>query len=267
MSPFTEKFKDLITPYVAQYWQKQRTIGRLARAWQTFQTNGSEEELKKRLEQIANVWKRRTDQDLASYDSVEEYLASKRSDAKKAPWKIFTELDLYRPPSKEELEELQRTAAEDTEDTLQTVDGGVEKNFMAEEAVVLDQDGGFIYVYHYPDELSNYNLIKEKAPHLISEAKLPRYKVGKAKNTVGAESRVKGQIGTSIHQVMQIALVIQIRDESTIEAIIHNTLRWRERKCPDSVGEEWFFTSPEEVRSIIKCIRGNANSGDGYCSP
>jgi hypothetical protein len=266
MTEFTEKFKDLIIPYIAQYSQKNRTIGRLARAWQIFETDGSEEELKKRVEHIATVWKKRTDEDLANYDSLEEYLASKRSDAKKVPWKIFTELGLYSPPTREELEEWQKTLAEDVDDTLQTVDAKVEENFKPKEELVLHEDGGFIYVYHYPDELFNYNLIKEKASSLLQEAKLPRYKVGKAKNSVGAESRVKGQIGTSIHQVMQIALVIRTKDESKVEAIIHNILACRGKKCPDSVGEEWFFTSPTEIREIIEFIRKKSDS-DSAVSP
>jgi hypothetical protein len=80
----------------------------------------------------------------------------------------------------------------------------------------------------------------------------------------GDESRVKGQIGTSIHQVMQIALVIQIKDESKIESILHNILEVRGKKCSDSVGEEWFFTSPEEVRTIalsVKPISSQSHQG------
>lgn len=255
MTEFTEKFKSLIAPYVAQYAQKNRTIGRLARAWQSFEKDGSEEELKTRLERVAAGWKKRTDLEIANYDSLDEYLANRRSEPRKLAWKIFIELGLYAPPTDEELEQLQATAADDADDALQTVNSGIEQNFISKEKEVIDSDGGFIYVYHYPDDLFNYNLIKEKASHLLSELRPPRYKIGKAKLTVGAESRVKGQIGTSIHQVMQIALVIQIKDESKIESILHNTLEVRGKKCSDSVGEEWFFTSPEEVRTIARSVK------------
>lgn len=267
MTEFTEKFKSLIAPYIDQYCQKQRTIGRLARAWQRFETDGSEEELKNRLQQIAAAWKKRTDQELASYDSVEDYLDNKRSEARKAAWNIFNELHLYSPPTKEELDELQTAAAEDADDTLQTLDAKVEQNFKPKEELVLDQEGGFIYVYHYPDELSNYNLIKDKAPNLLSEAKLPRFKVGKAKDTVGAESRVKAQIGTSIHQIMQIALVIRIKQESKVESIVRNILEIRGQKCPDSVGQEWFFTSPEEVLEIVRWARAKSRQLDPQSQP
>jgi len=254
MTDFTETFKALITPYVPEYAGKNRTLGRLARAWQDFENNGSEEQLKTRLQTLAARWKERTDAAVAEYDSVGEYLASRRSVAKRAPWKIFVDLGLYAPPTEQDIEELQAAAADEADDTLETIEAKVAGNF-AVNTITFDSDGGFIYIYYYPDELFNYDLIKQKAPQLQLEARPPRYKVGKAKNTVGAQSRVKGQIGTSIHQVMKIALVMQIKNESKIESILHNILEVRGKKCTDSVGDEWYFTSPEEIQQIIKCVR------------
>src|ERR1700678_3331515 len=138
MTEFTEKFKSLIAPYVAQYAQKNRTIGRLARAWQSFEKDSSEEELKARLERLAAGWKKRTDLEIANYDSLDEYLANRRSEPRKLAWKIFIELGLYAPPTDEELEQLQTTAADDADDALQTVNPGIEQNFISKEKVVID---------------------------------------------------------------------------------------------------------------------------------
>jgi hypothetical protein len=60
---------------------------------------------------------------------------------------------------------------------------------------------------------------------------------------------------------MKIASVIQIKNESKIESILHKILDLWGRKCPDSVGDEWYFTSPEEVQRIIEFIHKNESSG------
>jgi hypothetical protein len=84
-------------------------------------------------------------------------------------------LGLYIQPTEEDIEELQAVAGDEAADTLETRDAKIDGNFAAK-PMTLDRDGGFIYVYYYPDELFNYNLIKEKAPQVHSEAKPPRYK-------------------------------------------------------------------------------------------
>ena len=62
-------------------------------------------------------------------------------------------------------------------------------------------------------------------------------------------TRVKQQMGVLPEQPT-IALIMKTDDSEKLEGMIHNILKFWDRKVPEAQGREWFLTSPDEVERI-----------------
>ena len=70
-------------------------------------------------------------------------------------------------------------------------------------------------------------------------------------------SRVKGQMTAAIYEKSKIGLEIRTDNPRCLEKAIHAILELKGRKIDtDSGGNEWFYTSPNEVRIIQILING-----------
>lgn len=62
------------------------------------------------------------------------------------------------------------------------------------------------------------------------------------------EGRILGQgVGTAIHSLPNVGLVIRTGNGRLIERAIHDALRLARRAVPQSLGSEWFETTPDAV--------------------
>ena len=62
-------------------------------------------------------------------------------------------------------------------------------------------------------------------------------------------TRVKQQMGVPPEQPT-IALIMKTDDSKKLEGMIHNILKFWDRRVPEAQGREWFLTSPDEVERI-----------------
>ena len=62
-------------------------------------------------------------------------------------------------------------------------------------------------------------------------------------------TRVKQQMGVPPEQPT-IALIMKTNDSKKLEGMIHNILKFWDRRVPEAQGREWFLTSPDEVERI-----------------
>ena len=110
----------------------------------------------------------------------------------------------------------------------------------------LGSGSGAVYVYYFPRD-------KKLAE---SEGKsVWQCKVGRTEGDVG--NRVKGQMTAAIYEKPEIGLEIRTDNPRCLEKAIHAILELKGRKIDtDGGGNEWFFTSPNEVMIIQILING-----------
>ena len=112
--------------------------------------------------------------------------------------------------------------------------------------LTLGSGTGAVYVYYFPRDKE----LAESKHQSVWECK-----VGRTKRDVG--SRVKGQMTTAIYQKPEIGLEIRTDNPRCLEKAIHAILELKGRKIDtDGGGNEWFFTSPNEVMIIQILING-----------
>lgn len=102
---------------------------------------------------------------------------------------------------------------------------------------------GEIYVYYFP-------AYKELA-ELKQEQFFP-CKIGRT--STDYESRIKSQVGTALPEKPVVMFNIKTNNPVELETIIHRILKHKNRKHPDSVGNEWFLTNKEELTSILTIL-------------
>ena len=112
--------------------------------------------------------------------------------------------------------------------------------------LTLGSGAGAVYVYYYPRDKELAESKKES---------LWQCKVGMTESDVG--SRVKGQMTAAIYEKPEIGLEIRTDNPRCLERAIHAILELKGRKIDtDGGGNEWFFTSPNEVMIIQILING-----------
>ena len=102
-----------------------------------------------------------------------------------------------------------------------------------------------VYVYYY----DTYKKYAESIGNHLWECKIGR-------TDRDPLQRIFGQAGTCYPELPHIALVIQCDNSSSLESVIHNILKLRNRWIESAPGTEWFFTTPAEIESIYKTIIG-----------
>ena len=109
-----------------------------------------------------------------------------------------------------------------------------------------------VYVYYYP----TYRLFAESEGEQVWACKIG--KVG-----YDERRRVESQSGTSMPEAPKIGLTIKTDDPDRLEQTIHNILKFRGRHKEESLGTEWFITSPNEVANIYQVIMGSSSDKSG----
>lgn len=105
---------------------------------------------------------------------------------------------------------------------------------------------GAVYVYYFPRDK---NLAESEGKSVW------QCKVGRTEGDVG--SRVKGQMTAAIYEKPEIGLEIRTDNPRCLEKAIHAILELKGRKIDtDGGGNEWFFTSPNEVMMIQILVNG-----------
>lgn len=105
---------------------------------------------------------------------------------------------------------------------------------------------GTVYVYYY-------DIYKQFAES--KGEKMWPCKVGMT--DVSAMGRIMSQAGTAYPEFPHIALIIKCDDPNKIETAIHSILKVRKQWLDEAPGQEWFMTSPEDVKSIYEYICGS----------
>ena len=112
--------------------------------------------------------------------------------------------------------------------------------------LTLGSGAGAVYVYYYPRDKK----LAESEGKSVWECK-----IGMTGSDVG--SRVKGQLTAAIYEKPEIGLEIRTDNPRCLETAIHAILELKGRKIDtDGGGNEWFFTSPNEVMMIYILING-----------
>lgn len=100
-----------------------------------------------------------------------------------------------------------------------------------------------VYVYYYP-------VYKKYA--LMQRQNCWHCKVGMTTKTVW--DRIYPQSSTGFPEEPVVGLIIKCFDARTLEQIIHNILKRKNKWIEKAPGKEWFITSPSEVKSIYESI-------------
>ena len=112
--------------------------------------------------------------------------------------------------------------------------------------LTLGSGAGAVYVYYYPRDKELAESKKES---------LWQCKVGMTESDV--DTRVKAQMTSAIYEEPEIGLVLRTDTPRCLEKAIHAILELKGRKINTSGrGNEWFFTSPNEVMMIQILING-----------
>ena len=112
--------------------------------------------------------------------------------------------------------------------------------------LTLGSGTGAVYVYYFPRDKK----LAESEKKSVWECK-----IGMTESDVG--SRVKGQMTAAIYEKPEIGLEIRTDNPRCLEKAIHAILELKGRKInTDSGGNEWFYTSPNEVIIIQILING-----------
>jgi len=111
--------------------------------------------------------------------------------------------------------------------------------------LTLGSGAGAVYVYYYPRDKK----LAESEKKSVWECK-----IGRTEGDVG--SRVKRQMTAAIYEKPEIGLEIRTDNPRCLEKAIHAILELKGRKIDTDGGNEWFFTSPNEVMMIQILING-----------
>jgi len=100
-----------------------------------------------------------------------------------------------------------------------------------------------IYVYYY-------EAYKERAS--LKGSAMWECKIGRTDND--PIQRVINQAGTCYPELPRIALIIKSFDSVALEAALHNILKVRGKWIADAPGNEWFMTTPQEIKEMYFLI-------------
>lgn len=101
-----------------------------------------------------------------------------------------------------------------------------------------------VYLYYY----SAYKLIRLKDGFYDWPCK-----IGWTRGR--AENRVARQVKTSSPEKPVLGLVIKCGDGYLLEQALHAILRLFHKSIKGATGDEWFLTTPEEVKNLCKLLR------------
>jgi hypothetical protein len=101
-----------------------------------------------------------------------------------------------------------------------------------------------VYVYYYP-------AYKELAE--LKGEKVWRCKIGRT-DSADPIFRIEDQTKTHIQEKPLVPLMIRTSNSYLLEKMIHDFLKFRDMKCKDSIGTEWYNTNPNEVEKIAKLL-------------
>jgi hypothetical protein len=101
-----------------------------------------------------------------------------------------------------------------------------------------------VYVYYYPAYKELAELKGEKAW---------RCKIGRT-DSADPIFRIEDQTKTHIQEKPLVPLMIRTSNSYLLEKMIHDFLKFRDMKCRDSIGTEWYNTNPNEVEEIAKLL-------------
>lgn len=74
--------------------------------------------------------------------------------------------------------------------------------------------------------------------------------------------RISGQVGTALPEWPVVAIAVRTDDSRRLERILHDVLTYRGASIADAPGSEWFYTNPDEVRSIVEMALQEAKSAE-----
>ena len=101
-----------------------------------------------------------------------------------------------------------------------------------------------VYVYYY-DIYKKYAEINGKN---FFECKIGR-------TDKAPIQRIIDQTGTCYPEKPHIALIIYCENSKSLESALHRVLQYGGKKVEESPGNEWFITSPEEIKEIYFFLR------------
>jgi hypothetical protein len=67
-------------------------------------------------------------------------------------------------------------------------------------------------------------------------------------------NRIYEQCGTGMPELPIIGLIIKTENSTKLERLMHDILKYRNKHIGDTIGKEWFMTSPNEVLSIYQFL-------------
>lgn len=112
--------------------------------------------------------------------------------------------------------------------------------------MTLGSGSGAVYVYYYPRDKE----LAESKRKSVWECKVDM-------TESDVDSRVRAQRTTATYQEPKVGLEIRTDNPRCLEKAIHAILELKGRKIDtDGGGNEWFFTSPNEVVIIQILING-----------
>ena len=231
---FAQKLAPLIEPHVAwvnaQIAEKPSrngyTLVKIVAAWEAYKKGTiSEDDLKFKVEQLHKALQSQIDRKTYKnyFNSTGKWWSTEAG--------IFSALGMPFTPASTSEEE------ENEDDLIASLNGGDSDKYKPLRTLGDKTLGTGVYLRTFP---------------CITDG---RVKIGKFTGT--ASERVDAQINaskTAIPQKPTILLEIYHKDFENMERLVHRVLRARAKKCPDSVGDEWFFTTPEEVTPIIEFV-------------
>ena len=117
------------------------------------------------------------------------------------------------------------------------------ENLYEPEDYDIGEGSSYVYAYYYPA----YRMLAEKN----GETDFP-IKVGRStdyQERIGTQSRATG-----MPEEPEVAVVWRTDKPEAAERMLHGHLEFRGKRLPDAPGNEWFLTSPDEIRQIIASI-------------
>jgi hypothetical protein len=100
-----------------------------------------------------------------------------------------------------------------------------------------------VYLYYFP----NY----KKFAEIGNETNWP-CKIGRTDRD--PLIRVLSQASTALPEKPLIEFIVKTNNSTLLETLIHSALNLRGKSIPNSPGNEWFNTNPDEVLEIIKFV-------------
>lgn len=107
-----------------------------------------------------------------------------------------------------------------------------------------DTRNGCVYMYTWPSYL--------ELAALKNETRI-RFKIGSHQGE-DPMIRIAQQMGTSNSECPRIGFVYKSPHYRKLESLVHSILKIRGHKCSDSIGNEWYATTVQEVQDICTMI-------------